>query len=150
MIIDFHTHCFPDTVAYHALDAMSSAAALYPQTQGIQLRYDGTLEKLRKMVHDAGADYFVQMSVATQPRYQYNVNQFALKVNALPDAFAFGSVHGMSSDSLEELERLHEAGIPGIKLHHDEQGIEMDDFRMFPVYDLISQLALPISTPSTP
>ena len=106
MIIDFHTHCFPDTVAYHALDAMSSAAALYPQTQGIQLRYDGTLEKLRKMVHDAGADYFVQMSVATQPRYQYNVNQFALKVNALPDAFAFGSVHGMSSDSLEELERL--------------------------------------------
>lgn len=143
MIIDFHTHCFPDTVACHALDAMSSAAALYPQTQGIQLRYDGTLEKLRKMVHDAGADYFVQMSVATQPRHQYNVNQFALKVNALPDAFAFGSVHGMSSDSLEELERLHEAGIPGIKLHHDEQGIEMDDFRMFPVYDLISQLGLP-------
>ena len=29
MIIDFHTHCFPDTLAPHALDAMSSAAALY-------------------------------------------------------------------------------------------------------------------------
>ena len=45
MIIDFHTHCFPDTLAPHALDAMSSAAALYPQTQGIKLKYDGTLEQ---------------------------------------------------------------------------------------------------------
>ena len=143
MIIDFHTHCFPDTLAAHALDAMISASSLYPQTQGIDLKYDGTLESLRSMVHKAGADYFVQLSVATRPRHQYNVNQFAHKVNALPDAFAFGSVHGMASDSLEELERLHEAGIPGIKLHHDEQGIEMDDYRMYPVYDLISQLDFP-------
>ena len=47
MIIDFHTHCFPDTLAAHALDAMISASSLYPQTQGIDLKYDGTLESLR-------------------------------------------------------------------------------------------------------
>ena len=143
MIIDFHAHCFPDGVAAHALDAMYTAALKYPQTDFLRVQYDGTLSGLQKMTHEGGADYFVQMSVATSPRHQYNVNQFALQINALPDAFAFGSVHGAASDSLEELERLHEAGIKGIKLHHDEQGIDMDDKRLYPVYDLISDLGLP-------
>lgn len=143
MIIDFHTHCFPDAIAAHALDMMYNAAQKYPQTNFLSVQYDGTLEGLRQKTHEGGADYFVQMSVATTPRHQYNVNQFALKINALPDAFAFGSVHGAASDSLEEIERFHGAGIRGIKLHHDEQQIDMDDKRLYPVYDLISDLGLP-------
>jgi hypothetical protein len=143
MIVDFHLHCFPDAVADRALGAMAAAAGQYPQTDFLSIHYDGTLESARRLTHEGGADYFVQMSVATTPRHQYNVNQFALQVNSLPDAFAFGSVHGAATDSLEELERLHAAGIKGIKLHHDEQGIDMDDRRLYPVYDLIAQMGLP-------
>lgn len=143
MIIDFHTHCFPDAIAARAVGAMYEAAQKYPKTDFLSIRYDGTLEGLRRMTHEGGADYFVQMSVATTPAHQYNVNQFALKINALPDGFAFGGIHGASTDSLEEVERLYEAGIRGIKMHHDEQHIDMDDRRLYPVYDLISDLGLP-------
>ena len=143
MIIDFHTHCFPDALAPHAVDAMLSAAKDCPRSAGFEVKYDGTLSELLRIAHEGGADYVVQMSVATTPHHQYKVNQFALQVNARSDAFAFGSVHGAASDSLEELERLYDAGIPGIKLHFDEQGINMDDKRWFPVYDLISDLGLP-------
>lgn len=137
MIIDFHTHCYPDAVAAHAMAAMTGAAEACPEA-------DGTLDHLRRSVHEAGADYFVQLSVVTAPRHQYNVNQFALKVNALPDAFSFCGVHGAASDSLEELERMYDAGIKGVKLHPDEQMIDLADKKMYPVYDLISDLGLPV------
>ena len=144
MIIDFHTHCYPDAVAAHAMAAMTGAAEACPEASGLRPEADGTLDHLRRSVHEAGADYFVQLSVVTAPRHQYNVNQFALKVNALPDAFSFCGVHGAASDSLEELERMYDAGIKGVKLHPDEQMIDLADKKMYPVYDLISDLGLPV------
>ncbi len=143
MIIDFHTHCYPEKVVAHAMAAMTGAAEACAKGSALRPEGDGSLETLRRTVHEAGADYFVYLAVATAPRHQYNVNQFALKVNALPDAFAFCSVHGAASDSLEELERMHEAGIIGVKLHPDEQMIDLADKKMYPVYDLISQLGMP-------
>ena len=144
MIIDFHNHCYPDAVAAHAMAAMTGAAEACPEAEGLRPEADGTLDHLRRSVHEAGADYFVQLSVVTAPRHQYNVNQFALKVNALPDAFSFCGVHGAASDSLEELERMYDAGIKGVKLHPDEQMIDLADKKMYPVYDLISDLGLPV------
>ncbi len=144
MIIDFHTHCYPDQIAAHAMEAMTGAAEACPKAASLRPESDGTLARLRENVHAAGADYFVQLSVVTAPRHQYNVNQFALKVNALPDAFAFCGVHGAASDSLEELERMYDAGIKGVKLHPDEQMIDLADKKMCPVYDLIADLGLPV------
>ena len=45
---------------------------------------------------------------------------------------------------LEELERMYDAGIKGVKLHPDEQMIDLADKKMYPVYDLISDLGLPV------
>ena len=143
MIIDFHTHAFPDGIAAKALQAMYGECVKYPQSNYLTLKYDGTLAEARRIEKEGGADYFVQLAVATSPRHQMNVNNFALKAAECPEIFAYGSIHGAASDSLEELERLHAAGAKGIKLHPDEQGIELDDVRLYPVYELMSELEMP-------
>ena len=39
---------------------------------------------------------------------------------------------------------MYDAGIKGVKLHPDEQMIDLADKKMYPVYDLISDLGLPV------
>jgi predicted TIM-barrel fold metal-dependent hydrolase len=55
---------------------------------------------------------------------------------------AFGSVHPDAPDALEELERIHNAGLKGVKLHPEYQQFYADDEKMKPLYRKISQLGL--------
>ena len=48
MIIDFHTHCYPDAVAAHAMAAMTGAAEACPEASGLRPEADGTLDHLRR------------------------------------------------------------------------------------------------------
>ena len=49
-------------------------------------------------------------------------------------------MHPDSEDIFEELERLREAGIRGIKFHPDYQDFFCDEERMIPVYERIAKL----------
>ena len=115
MIIDFHTHAFPEQIAHKAMETLSHASGgLKPQT-------DGTISSLKEEMKRDGVDISVVHSIATNPKQQKNVNDFAISVNKEPNLYAFGSVHPHSPDALEELERIKEAGIKGVKLHPDFQ-----------------------------
>ena len=136
MLIDFHTHAFPEKIAARALGQLSyNAGGLKPQTEG-------TVESLRLRMQEDGVDRAVVLSIATNPAQQSKVNDFAIAVNREPELFAFGSVHPEAPDALEELERLHDAGIKGIKLHPEYQGFYADDEKMKPIYRKISRLGL--------
>ena len=136
MLIDFHTHAFPDTIAPRAMQTLSFASGgLKPQTEG-------TVASLKEQLIKDGTDMAVVLSIATNPAQQKKVNDFAIDVNRDPMLIAFGSVHPDAQDALEELERLHDAGIKGIKFHPEYQSFYSNDEKMKPIYQKISQLGL--------
>ena len=136
MLIDFHTHAFPDALAPRAMQNLSYAAGgLKPQT-------DGTAASLKERMKQDGVDMAVVLSIATNPTQQTKVNDFAIALNRDPVLFAFGSVHPDSPDAMQELERLQAAGLKGVKFHPEYQGFYADDEKMKPIYRKISQLGL--------
>lgn len=134
MLIDFHTHAFPDKIAASAVQKLSHASGgLIPQT-------DGTIASLKAEMHRDGVDIAVVQNIATNPHQQRKVNDFAIALNADPALIAFGSVHPDAPDALEELERLRDAGIKGIKFQPEYQLFYADDPKMKSIYQKISQL----------
>ncbi len=136
MLIDFHTHCFPDAIAARAVAKLSDAAGgLYPHT-------DGTVAGLRDSMKNHNVDMSVVLSIATNAHQQAKVNEFAAAINNQTDVFAFGSVFPDSPDALDELEHIKALGLKGVKLHPDYQGFHVDDPKMKPIYRKISSLGL--------
>ena len=133
LIIDFHTHCFPDKIAKNTIDKLSYVSGgLIPQT-------DGTKESLLSSMNKNMVDKSVVLSIATNANQQKNVNDFAISLNN-ERIIAFGSVFPFSHDWESELERLKESGVKGVKLHPDYQQFFVDDERIFPIYKKIEKL----------
>lgn len=136
MIIDFHTHCFPDHLAPKAVERLSVVGG------GLMAYTDGTLAGLRRRMAEDGIDAAVVLNIATKPQQQTNVNNFAASINNEQDIFSFGSVHPDAEDALEELERIKELGLKGVKFHPEYQQFAVDDPKMKPLYRKISDLGL--------
>ncbi|MGI6279413.1 MAG: amidohydrolase family protein [Acutalibacteraceae bacterium] len=134
MLIDFHTHCFPDEIAHRAVEKLSIDSG------GLQNYTDGTLNGLKDLMQKTNVDTAVVLNIATNPHQQKKVNDFAAFVNSLEGFIAFGSVHPDSPDALEELERIKELGLKGLKLHPDYQSFNADDPKLKPIYKKISEL----------
>ncbi len=136
MLIDFHTHAFPERIASRAIAGLShGSGGMAPQT-------DGTAASLLARMDQDGVDISVVQSIATNPKQQENVNNFAMELNSHDRIIAFGSVHPDAPDALEELERIASAGLKGIKLHPEYQQFYADEERMKPIYRKISELGL--------
>jgi len=136
MLIDFHTHCFPEKIAQKAVEKLSFASG------GLKNHTDGTLTGLKKLMQDSGVDSAVVLNIATNANQQKNVNDFAAAINDGEKIISFGSVFPDSEDCLYELERIKDSGLKGVKLHPDYQGFSVDDEKMKPIYKKISQLGL--------
>ena len=136
MLIDFHTHCFPDDLAVKAIRRLSHVSG------GLEPHTDGTLAGLRRSMVENGVDTSVVLHIATNPGQQKKVNDFAAAIHNGRDIISFGSVFPGSEDAFAELERIKEMGLPGVKLHPDYQGFRVDDPRWKPLYQKISSLGL--------
>ncbi len=136
MLIDFHTHAFPDKIAERAISSLSHASG------GLKPYTDGTLAGLRASMAEGGVDISVLLSIATNAHQQKSVNDFAAAVNGKDGIVSFGSVYPDSEDALDELERIKELGMKGIKLHPEYQNFYVDDEKMKPLYKKLSELEL--------
>lgn len=111
MIIDFHTHCFPEELAPRALEKLSAAAERIPCT-------DGTAAGSINNMKESGVDISVVCNIATNPRQQHKVNSFAVSLNdKKPGLVVLGSLHPDSEEIEEELDYLLDHDIRGIKIH---------------------------------
>ncbi len=136
MLIDFHTHAFPQRIANRAVTGLShSSGGIIPQTEG-------TISSLLAEMDKDGVDISVVQSIATNPKQQQSVNNFAMELNQHPRITAFGSVHPEAPDALQELERIADAGLLGVKFHPEYQNFYAGDERMKPIYRKISSLGL--------
>ena len=136
MVIDFHTHCFPEHLAERAVGRLSRVGGgLMPYT-------DGTLDGLRQRMAQDGVDVSVVLNIATNAKQQTNVNNFAAAINNGTDIISFGSVFPGAEDAFEELERIKELGLKGVKFHPEYQHFYVNDEKMRPIYRKISELGL--------
>lgn len=138
MVIDFHTHAFPDKIARKAIQSLAQKAG------GLAYYTDGTIRDTDEKMKSWRIDKRVMLSIATNPKQQHNVNNFAMEQNG-GAVIAFGSVHPDAPDALDELDRIREAGLLGVKFHPEYQGFFIDDSRLFPLYDKCRSLGLIMS-----
>ena len=133
MIIDFHTHAFPEKIAKPTIEKLSyTAGGLIPQT-------DGTIDGLKAVMKRDGIDKSVVLAIATNEKQQKAVNNF-IKSQESDNIIPFGSVYPWAEDALDELERIKAMGMKGIKFHPEYQNFYVDDEKMKPLYKKASQL----------
>ena len=135
-IIDFHTHCFPDRIAERAIKSLAKNSG------NAVPAFDGTYGGLSDLIAKSKADMAVVLGIATNPKQQKNVNDFLIEINKNDNVVCFGSIHPDAHDAVEELHRIKENGLKGVKLHPDYQEFFVDDDRMFEIYDTINKLGL--------
>lgn len=120
MIVDFHTHVFPEAIAEKTISFLEAKANSSAHTRG-------TLEELKKSMKEAGIDYSVALSVVTRPSQFNTVNIYLAKINGKDGIISFGGLHPDCEDIEEKLDYIKELGLKGIKLHPDYQDTRMDD-----------------------
>jgi predicted TIM-barrel fold metal-dependent hydrolase len=140
MIIDFHTHCFPDAVAPKAIASLSATTPFSPST-------DGTAGGLSAKLNEAGIDFGVVCSIATNARQLPKVNGFAIDINDLNNnLIALGSAHPDSDCLEEELQRLIDHDIKGIKVHPEYMPYYIDSQEWDRVFCLCEDMGIFVLT----
>lgn len=137
MLIDFHVHFFPDFLAQRALQTLAQTA------RGIGPLTDGTLKGTQQYLNAQGVDIGIAQHIATKPTSHKKINDWAAAIQS-PRLICFGSVHPQAPDVIEELYRIKELGLKGIKLHPDYQNFMIDDPSLAPVYETMAKLKLPL------
>ncbi len=134
--IDFHVHAFSDKIAEKTVASLAAVCGDIPET-------NGTIADTRRVMQEWGVDGMAVLSIATKPSQHLVCNNWAASIKA-PDIFPFGSVHPDGEDVMDELVRIKELGLYGIKLHPDYQRFCIEEPRMFPIYRKCGELGLPI------
>lgn len=137
MRIDCHTHAFADKIA-------DKAVAWLIDYYKIPTDSGGRLVDLLTAANQAQLDALVLLVAATRPDQVKPANDWILSLNAagrkqltenskfsvVPEIIYFGAFHVEDSNWLEEIKRLKTAGVKGIKLHPEFQGIDLADPRL--------------------
>ena len=141
MIIDFHTHIFPNKIAEKTIESLGTLA-------GVKAASDGTLKGLLDSMEKSGIDRSVIMPVVTKPEQFDSINGFAKKVNETYEGklLSFGGIHPENEKYKEKLKYIKSLGLPGIKIHPDYQRVMIDDIRFMRIIEYASELGLIILT----
>ena len=141
MVVDFHTHIFPEAIAERTIRALEARSGMRAYT-------DGTLDGLLAAMQANGIDLSVILPVVTKPSQWESVNTFAQKVNEryAGKLLSFGGIHPDSPDYKRELDGIKARGLCGIKLHPDYQGVMIDDERYLRIIAYADELGLIVIT----
>ncbi len=138
MIIDFHTHTFPEAISKQVLEKLGKAAGVLPAT-------NGAASGLAASMKEAGINYSVNLPVMTRSGQVSSVNHNLLagmEALAADGILTFGGMHPDYENYKDELRRLARAGIRGIKLHPAYQKVDLDDIRMKRIIACAEELGL--------
>lgn len=138
MIVDFHAHIFPGKIAEKA---SKSIGDFY----NFPMEHNGSVSKLLESGSKIGVSHYIVHSTATKPSQVEAINNFIIEeVSVHPEFVGFGTIHPDYENFESELERIHAAGLKGIKLHADFQQFHMDDSKMDAIYEVIKSLKMPV------
>jgi predicted TIM-barrel fold metal-dependent hydrolase len=136
MIVDFHTHVFPEKTAKKALAEVSRRAA-------IPCYADGTTQGLLSSMKQAGIHLSVISRIAIRAEGVRPVNQW-LEAQIQKGILPLAAAHPDMPPNPSFIQNLKAAGFKGIKLHPDYQGFFVDDRRMYFLYEAAQAEKMPV------
>lgn len=145
MIIDMHTHIFPDKIAEATIKHLSELGGIKPYATGSKA---GLIDVMKK----SGIDVSLILPVATKPRQFASITRFAEEINDYDYSdegvrlISFGGIHPDTEDYKGELNTLYEKGFKGIKLHPDYQNTFIDDIKYLRIIEYASSLGMIVLT----
>lgn len=128
-VIDFHAHVFPEKISGKAVEQL---AAHYK----IQIPHRGEINDMLASADAAGVDTIVVLAAATNAGQVQATNDWIASICS-ERIIGFGSLHPDYPEFAQELDRMRDLGLTGIKLHFEFQGFPVDDPRMWPIYEAI-------------
>ncbi len=142
MIIDMHTHIFPEKIVANVIEKLSL-------TSRTKYFSDGTLKGLKSSMNAAQIDFSVILPVATTAKQVEKINSTAAALNEenFDDGIiSFGCIHPDYTNYREELSRVKNYGLKGIKIHPVYQDINLDDVKFLRILDRAAELDLIVVT----
>lgn len=146
MIIDFHTHIFPDKIAEKTIKLLSERGSMTPYSNGA---VDGLVAEMER----AGVDISVTLPVLTNPNSFDSVNNYAKEINL---AFAekerrlisFAGIHPRCENIDEKMAFIKKEGFLGVKLHPDYQDTFINDVGYVRILECAKEYDLVVVTHS--
>ena len=132
MVIDFHTHIFPDTLAPRARQALMDNTVKFGHNY-VALT-EMTRDSLIEHMDMWGVDISVIQPVVTKPSQTVTTNTWAAET-AGDRIVAFGGVHPDTDDYKRDIDLVASLGLKGIKLHAEYQRFDPDEMRMLRIYE---------------
>ncbi|MHB1484979.1 MAG: amidohydrolase family protein [Saccharofermentanales bacterium] len=129
MIIDFHTHAFPDDLAQKALSILVANAryTLAPVS-------DGTISGLVKNMDNWHIGISVVQPVITKHSHMKKTNEWASSISS-KHVIAFGGIFPHTDDYKRDIDFVCDLGLKGLKFHAEYQNFVIDDDHMLKIYD---------------
>lgn len=119
MVIDMHTHIWPDAMAERTVEKLA-------QIGGVKAYGNGTLSSLEETMARDGVDLSVLLPVITKPEQFEMVNRVASTYNGRKSILSFGGIHPRNTDIREKVKTIKALGLKGVKIHPDYQGEFID------------------------
>lgn len=132
MIIDTHTHIFPDAIAQRAITTLSEHSGAYkPNTEG-------RLSSILESMDEAGVSCSWIANIATKPTQASSILKWSKEIQS-ERIFPLASVHPLSETWEADLEAILQAGMRRIKLHPMYQNFFVDDISLSPFFSYLEK-----------
>ena len=132
-IFDIHTHTYPPRLAEKAVKNLGDFYVFNVEGKG-------TYDDLEETSEKCGVVGFLLFSVATNAHQVEKVNDGIAALVKYSrergyETHGFAGMHQDTPDFAAELDRIEKIGLQGVKIHPDIQGVDIDDPRMYKLYE---------------
>ena len=141
MIVDFHTHIFPERIADRTVSHLAKSSGITPYSSGDE-------SGLLRGMCEGGVAVSINLPVLTRAEQFDSILDFATKINEKcytgARIISFAGVHPEIFDVECAFEKIKRLGFLGVKIHPDYQGTFIDDEKYIKIlslakkYDLIT------------
>ena len=131
-IFDAHTHIFPEKIAEKAVGAIADFYS-------IPMQHSGSSEALLASGRKIGVKKYLVCSTATTQHQVSSINDFIIdKCSRNSEFIGFGTLHPDAENIDEEIEKIINAGLRGVKFHSDFQKFNIDDDKAVKIYSKLA------------
>ena len=129
MIIDFHTHVFPDDIGPKIIAELAANIGDYYVPVS-----DGTVSGLLRNMDAWGIEVSVALPVITKQSQFKRINEWTAGAGS-DRLIGFGGIYPHTDDYKRDIDFVASLGLKGLKFHAEYQDFIVDDKYMLKIYD---------------
>lgn len=141
-VFDVHTHTYPDAISRKACENLG-------KFYNFDVLGKGTYTDLEAQAKSNNVGGYLLFSVATNSHQVEKVNSSIAELVKLSRShgfktYGFAGMYQDYPDFEGEINRAVSIGLCGVKLHPDIQMVNINDKRLYPLYEIMESRGLPI------